>query len=429
MTGRLPVHLGEMNQESDGIDLRMKTLGDKLTTAGYSTELVGKTHWGVATDLHLPYNRGFQRHIGYLGGGEAYSSGYICTVETTNCDDYVKQLDMWHDDHPAEKEYMGHYSTDLYTQLAVAAIHNHSRSSISSTGAALEQGKPAKPLWLHLNYQAIHNPQTSPPGMPHYGDDTSLVLYQVLEAMSAGVASVTAALKDTGMYDNTLIVFVSDNGAADHGNNFPLRGGKYTPFEGGVRLAAAVSGGLVPENVRGTVLNEIVHISDVYPTLAGLAGVSGKDDPPSDSPKDWFWPVDGLDFWPSLTKRKPSAWTGKPLVISSPITSGAGGGALIVDNYKIVNNVANHGWDQPANTKSSAPTLKGNSTCLSGSGPNCIICSVEQPCLYDVIKDSGEVHNLASKKPDILKQLNDSYRALVFDRRMPDMLNFTKQNG
>eukprot|EP00947_MAST-08B_sp_MAST-8B-sp1_P005685 g5685.t1 len=432
-----------MNQEQDGIDLRMKTLGDKLKDAGYATHLIGKTHWGVATDLHLPVNRGFEEAVGYLGGAAAYSTGHECVKETVNCDNYTSQLDMWHNDRPAEDEYLNKYSTTMYTDLAVAAIHNH-RSRYGAFAGSKRPDAPkqqqqnakqqqssllTKPLWLHLNYQAIHNPQTSPPGMSHCDDDESKVLYQVLEAMDAGIARVVAALKESEMYENTLIVCASDNGAADHGNNFPLRGGKYSPFEGGVRLAAAIGGGLLPKSLRGAAWDEIVHVADVYPTLATLAGVSPADDPPSDDPQEWFWPVDGRNFWPSLTQGKPSPWTGKPLVISGPVTSGPGGGALVWDNFKLVNNASNSAWDQPANTKTSSPSLPGNSTCVTGSGRACKICTVLKPCLYDVVKDQSEVRNLASEMPDVLKKLNDSYRALVFERRMPDKLNFTKENG
>ena len=61
VTGRWPVHLNELNQVSDGIDLRMHTLADKLGAVGYRNVLVGKTHWGVATDQHLPINRGWHK--------------------------------------------------------------------------------------------------------------------------------------------------------------------------------------------------------------------------------------------------------------------------------------------------------------------------------------------------------------------------------
>ena len=55
------MHLNELNQVADGIDLRMHTLADKLGAVGYRNVLVGKTHWGVATDQHLPINRGWHK--------------------------------------------------------------------------------------------------------------------------------------------------------------------------------------------------------------------------------------------------------------------------------------------------------------------------------------------------------------------------------
>ena len=54
VTGRWPLHLGELNQVQDGIDLRMTTLAEKLATASYKNVLIGKTHWGVATTHPLP---------------------------------------------------------------------------------------------------------------------------------------------------------------------------------------------------------------------------------------------------------------------------------------------------------------------------------------------------------------------------------------
>merc|ERR1719440_394303 len=151
VTGRWPLHLGEANQKGD-IDLRMATLADKLGSVGYKTALVGKTHWNGATTYHLPFYRGWQSHFGYLGGGEAYWSGHECKSESTNCNVFTGDLDFWHNDGPASKEYLGQYSTDLFSRLAVDVIADHNKSV---------------PLWLHLNYQSVHNPQTSPPGWGH----------------------------------------------------------------------------------------------------------------------------------------------------------------------------------------------------------------------------------------------------------------------
>lgn len=257
VTGRWPLHLGEMNQVQDGIDLRMTTLAEKLSKASYKNVLIGKTHWGVATTHHLPAYRGWHEHIGYLGGGEAYWSGHECKNETTNCDDFSQQLDFWQDKSPAESALLGQYSTTLFTSLAVDVLRNS-----SSLGAD-------ERLWLHLNYQAVHNPQTSPPGEPHCADDTTLVFRQVLEKMDEGLGNLSAVLHSGGAsggvaWEETLVILVSDNGGASHGNNYPYRAGKYSPFEGGVRLMAVISGGALPSALVGTNFPGMIHVSDWY---------------------------------------------------------------------------------------------------------------------------------------------------------------------
>ena len=83
------------------------------------------------------------------------------------------------------------------------------------------------------------------------------------------------------MYDNTLIIFVSDNGGTIYelcgASNHPLRGGKVSRFEGGIRTNAFVSGGFVPESRHGTKFEGVISIADWYGTLAELAGVDTED--------------------------------------------------------------------------------------------------------------------------------------------------------
>ena len=93
------------------------------------------------------------------------------------------------------------------------------------------------------------------------------------------IGKIVAALKARGMYDNTLIVYTSDNGGTGAGINYPLRGEKHTNWEGGLKTAAFVSGGLIPAAVRGTVSDVNFHIVDWYPTFCVLAGVDPRDDP------------------------------------------------------------------------------------------------------------------------------------------------------
>merc|ERR1711964_288381 len=91
------------------------------------------------------------------------------------------------------------------------------------------------------------------------------------------VQNVTEALKRKGMWENTLFVFSSDNGgpvtsAPGSASNFPLRGGKYSGWEGGIRAVAFISGGFLPISLRGKNITSPIHIADWYATFANLAG-------------------------------------------------------------------------------------------------------------------------------------------------------------
>lgn len=179
------------------------------------------------------------------------------------------------------------------------------------------------------------------------------------------------------------------------------------------------------------------------------------DSPPSNATlQEWFYPVDGHNVWPFIQGTGPDPrllalkstglWDAsssnqlgvddymdyEPVVISSPYTSGPGGGCMLQGHYKLVNNALNDPWDQPANPTKSSPKLPGNSTCKTAEDTHsCLVCTIAEPCLYDVWKDSGETTDLAATMPDVLKALNATYTKLVFEMRKPELLNFTQQNG
>ena len=104
----------------------------------------------------------------------------------------------------------------------------------------------------------------------------------MVNIMDETVGDLTQALKQRGLWDNTLIVFSSDNGGPvdvqeNAANNWPLRGGKYSVFEGGIRATAFVSGGFIPPALRGTRNDGIISIADWYSTFCKLAGVDPTD--------------------------------------------------------------------------------------------------------------------------------------------------------
>lgn len=82
--------------------------------------------------------------------------------------------------------------------------------------------------------------------------------------MDGHVGALSAALQRTGMWASTLIAFSSDNGGpiTQAANNYPLRGGKHSHFEGGVRVAAFVAGGWLPAARRGAVVDDLIAIED-----------------------------------------------------------------------------------------------------------------------------------------------------------------------
>lgn len=121
--------------------------------------------------------------------------------------------------------------------------------------------------------------------------------------LDTGVASITALLKARGMWNNTLFVLTSDNGGPVYGggsagaNNYPLRGGKASQWQGGIRVNALVSGGLIPPRMRGTKLEGLACVWDFYATFAALAGVDPTDHLAA---RHGLPPIDSIDLWPYL---------------------------------------------------------------------------------------------------------------------------------
>jgi arylsulfatase A-like enzyme len=195
--------------------------------------------------------------------------------------------------HPADTAATnGSYSTDLFAARAAEWI----------TGAAASGGLPFAmyfaPMSVHLGAaQLLQAPRRAID--EHYSgqaSDTSKVMGAMLTNLDDAVGVIVQALTSAGVYDDSLIVFVSDNGGllwAGSGNA-PFRGGKNSLFEGGVRVVGFVSGGLVPITRRGSKWPGMMHSADWYRTLLAAARVSVPPTAPGSRP------LDGFDMWPRL---------------------------------------------------------------------------------------------------------------------------------
>jgi len=257
-------------------------LSEKLKEAGYSTHMVGKWHLGHFKAKYLPQNRGFDTFYGcYLGAGDHYN--HTSPAAKTDIYNAPWYLDLHDNNGPIPSE-RGSYSTHLFTKKAIEAIEN----------------KPEdKPLFLYLSHQTPHSPLQVPskyfsackPGMPQ-----KRCLYAaMMAALDEGVENVTQALKDNGLWDNTIFIFSTDNGGDPFygASNLPLSGRKGMLWEGGVRGVGFVAGGAV--QASGVVNKDLFHITDWFPSLMAAAGGN----------TDGTKPLDGVDQWDTIANGAP----------------------------------------------------------------------------------------------------------------------------
>jgi arylsulfatase A-like enzyme len=223
-----------------------------LKPAGYHTAIIGKWHLGLEEE-NQPTRRGFDFFHGFLGD---------------MMDDYYKH--RRHGNHYMRKNEepvtpKGH-ATDIFTQWAVDYIG--------------EQAKTERPFFLYLAYNAPHTPIQPPADWlakvvkREQGiDGRRAKLVALIEHLDDGIGRVMGALKASGQADNTLVVFVSDNGGQVNagGTNGPLRGGKQEMYEGGIRVPMCA---VWPGKIKAGGRSDLVAATmDIYPTVAACAGV------------------------------------------------------------------------------------------------------------------------------------------------------------
>ena len=211
LTGRYPYHLGRQHRalkplRAGGVPVSFTMLPQLLRQAGYSTHMVGKWHLGYCAWDYTPTRRGFDSFYGtYLGVLDHWS--------------HVREKYDGYDfrrDEELDFSASGEYSTDLYTREAVRVIRSRQDS--------------ASPFLLYLSYQALHAPLQAPLRYMAQVPDTLTcparrVYLGMLAAMDQSVGEVVDSLKEAGLYNNTIIVFTTDNGGSvSHaGSNSPLR--------------------------------------------------------------------------------------------------------------------------------------------------------------------------------------------------------------
>jgi len=222
----------------------------------------------------------------------------------------------------------------------------------------------------------------------------------VISGVEFVVKNVTEELKAKKLWDNTILFLFADNGGTfEHGHpvpgssNYPLRGHKYSFYEGGVRAAAFVASPLLPQAVRGTTRHALLHVSDMWPTLAALAGLPTTDNCPG------CVPMDGLDAWPSIVGKAETPRTELLIGVGSKAQTL---GALIQGDFKLI---APGGNSKAANYWGAQ--YPGSTPFIQGLG-NCDI----KPCLFNLKKDPRETTDLVDSEAATAANLLARYKVL-----------------
>lgn len=239
----------------DDLDTSFVTLAEVLQGRGYVCAQVGKWHLGDDADGSGtgPLGQGFAVNVAGCRAGTPYSYFYpYCNPSQSAC-------------HPGlEQGEAGEYLTDRLTREAIGFMESHQD----------------QPFFLYLSHHAVHMPLKAPqeaidpflrktPGQRHRNP----VYAAMIAKLDESVGAVCRALDSLGLAQRTLVVFVSDNGGAMNvTDNYPLRGGKGEPYEGGTKVPLLMRWPGVLE--AGAVCDQVVHGVDFYPTLAALAGAS-----------------------------------------------------------------------------------------------------------------------------------------------------------
>lgn len=280
LTGRHQVEFGydnnlDANQpgfdpDYGGLPVGERTIADRLRATGYVTGLVGKWHLGTRPQFH-PLRRGFDEFWGFLGGGHSY----FPTVPAGRLE-------------PRLESNVGPvgpitYLTDDITDQSIAFIQRHRN----------------RPFFLYVAYNAPHAPlQARAEDLARFAaitDQSRRTYCAMVARLDHEVGRLIEAVRQAGLAESTLIIFLSDNGGPVDQNaslNAPLNGQKGMLLEGGVRVPFVLSWpGRLP---AGRVFSAPVSSLDLAPTFLARAGGSGAE----------MNEFSGVDLWSRLTGRE-----------------------------------------------------------------------------------------------------------------------------
>jgi len=393
------------------------TIAEVLKTVGYTTHAIGKWHLGYQSWAETPTGRGFDSYAGYLQGGEDYFTHSV-----------QGGFDLWTNQTAAWDAY-GTHSTTYFMDEAKRVLDSHD---------------PAEPMFMYFAHQEVHAPLEEPPDGASKtacaGEDVPSpigkeatagrhTLCTMASNLDSAVGTFVGWLKDKGMWENTILWLTTDNGGMTYGvkadglpaigvsvsSNWPLRAGKATLFEGGVRGVSLVAGGLLPATARGATRTELMQHVDIPVTMAKLAGATWSAGTP-----------DGLDIWDAVVSGAPSKRTEVPVNVDTcvgpPCAQDSKYNALISANWKLIE--AN--WYPPLCPNATWCTGAGlydgwwtndpyTRVAYNASGAAVPVSHLAKGglWLFDLATDPSEERNVAAANPAVVATMRARLAALA----------------
>jgi arylsulfatase A-like enzyme len=302
MTGRFSIRSGTYQVPRGGAPEGLTqweiTISELLSARGYATGTWGKWHLG-STEERFPTHQGFDE---WYGIPRSYTEAMWSSFNDTNSPwPSVGSRQGWNAELvPPEPIYEARKG-ETAREVAPLDLERHRRMDEEITSRAVgfikRQASAGKPFFAYLSLRLLHMPTL--PNREFAGKTGNGDWADCLAELDHRTGQILDAIRDAQIEDNTLVIFASDNGPeATHpweGDSGPWRGTYFTAMEASLRAPFIVRWpGRVP---AGSVSNEIVHIVDLYPTLARVGG--------AEVPKDR--PIDGLDQLDFLLGKQASS--------------------------------------------------------------------------------------------------------------------------
>ena len=265
-----------------GIPTDLPILSERLKSLGYTTGFFGKSHDGRAESM-MPFNR-WDKFFGFNNG----ASNFIGDMNR-------KHNPIFRDKKIVSEPYVDrgiNKNKVIIKGVIQRDSENYLTDQIGDQAAQFINENKDKPFLCYVPFNAVHGPfQSTQETYDKYAskaDHERALVMAMLDSMDSNVGKIIDALDQNSLMENTLIIFLSDNGGHEFSPNVPLKGKKATFWEGGLRVPFCMqwTGRISPN----TLYSEPIISLDIMPTLIAAAG--GEIDP--------SWQLDGIDLIPFI---------------------------------------------------------------------------------------------------------------------------------